>query len=334
YSQETLRRLYVGREGDRLRPATLHLLKRVFNSRSGIDERALACAEPTALVEEDRDAVHERYRTNAVALAAEALRDALERAGRGAADLGALVCCTCTGYLCPGLTSYLAGALGLRADLVYFDLVGMGCAGAVPGLRLASATAAENGLTALVAVEVCSATAVFDDDPEMIVSNGIFADGAAAALVDHDVPAALELCDFASVLRPEHRDRLRFTQRRGRMRNRLDRDVPRLAGQAAREVVENLLARNAAGREPIRHWVVHPGGRAVLEEVGRALGLTPDRLADSYAVLRACGNMSSPSVLFVLRSLLGRDGAQPGEHGVCLSFGAGFTAQAALFRVR
>jgi hypothetical protein len=121
-----------------LKPESVELISKVFDPDNGIRTRALACADPRQVLWENADTMHERYRSSAVALGAAALERALERSGVGRGDLAALIACTCTGYLCPGLTSYLVEALGLARTLRVFDLVGMGCAASLPGLDLAT----------------------------------------------------------------------------------------------------------------------------------------------------------------------------------------------------
>lgn len=280
----------------------------------------------------DSDQLNDYFRTAAPALAVAALQPALERAQVNVRDLDALLVCTCTGYLCPGITSYVSEQLGLRRDAFLQDLVGLGCGAAIPTLRAAAALAAENPRAniATVAVEVCSAAFYLDDDPGVLISACLFADGAAAAIWRGTPGANAWRCrDFSTVCLPADRDRLRFEQRHGRLRNLLDPLVPQLAGRAVSELYGAEVLR--AGARPLSGVIAHPGGREVLDALQEVLpGFS---LAPSREVLRRYGNMSSPSVLFALEEAL-RTGA-PDEAGDwwLVSFGAGFSAHGCRFGV-
>jgi predicted naringenin-chalcone synthase len=369
FSQEELRLAYHDIAEHQLAPRSVRLMDRVFASGNGIESRALACAEPRAVAEEGPDELHERFRAHAVKLGTEALSVALRRASLAPDQIRTLVACTCTGYLCPGLTSYIAENLALREDLQVFDLVGMGCGASVPALNLALQVARQgpDRPVAVVSSEVCSATAYFDDDPELIVSNCIFADGAGAAIVAGSDPGhspastsplpsssappratnaadwanpagrnghrpGLELIDFESSLWPEYRDRLRFRQSGGKLRNCLSRDVPDLAAEMAHRTLQRLLSRHGLQLSDIRRWAIHPGGKRVLERFAERVCLSESDLRDSYRVLSTCGNMSSPSVLFVLESLWSDGEWKSGDWGICSAFGAGLTCHMGLFR--
>lgn len=287
-----------------------------------------------------------RFHKHALAIATRAARDALSSARLRPADIGGLVINTCTGYLCPGLSSYVAEALELEPSIRVLDLMGMGCGAAIPNLQSAwglLATGPTNGSSKPVlsiAVEVCSATIFMGQDPGLIVSNCLFGDGAAAAVLalnGHDETShsagahrAVKLLDFESQVLPAHRESLRYHHHEGRLKNTLSIRVPIIAGQAVREVTARLLARHGLSSPQIDWWIVHPGGTAVLEQLARELDLPGESLRYSYDVLRDYGNMSSPSVLFVLKRLLDEGKPQPGQRGLILSFGAGFTAFAAL----
>jgi alkylresorcinol/alkylpyrone synthase len=275
----------------------------------------------------DADQLNAAFRSEAPRLAARALTAALESAGAGAGELDALLICTCTGYLCPGVTSYVAEELGLRSDTWLQDLVGLGCGAAIPTLRAAEAVLAAKpeALVACVAVEVCSAAFYLDDDPGVLISACLFSDGAAATLWRGGAPtgaAPLRIHTFSTVHQPVNRDRIRFEQRGGKLRNLLDPAVPQLAAAAVSGLFEQERAR--PGARPLTRILAHPGGRDVLDALEQALPGYP--LDSSRRVLSRYGNMSSPSVLFALEDALGN--ARPDERGDwwLVSFGAGFSA--------
>ncbi|HLP03513.1 MAG TPA: 3-oxoacyl-[acyl-carrier-protein] synthase III C-terminal domain-containing protein [Opitutaceae bacterium] len=298
-------------------------LRAILTRDSGIATRHFALADPERLFASSPDDLNSHFRVAAPALAGEALTRALDQAGVAANEIDALLVCTCTGYLCPGISSYVAEQLGLRTDTFLQDLVGLGCGAAIPTLRAAAAlcAATPDALVATVAVEICSAAFYLDDDPGVLVSACLFGDGAAAALWRATPgPSGIRAHHFTTTHRPAERDKLRFEQRGGRLRNRLHPTVPALAADAVRE----LFAREHE-RPPAR-ILSHPGGRDVLDALEPVL---PDHsLATSRQVLRAHGNMSSPSVLFALEDALRAGTPEAGADWWLVSFGAGFSAHA------
>lgn len=250
--------------------------------------------------------------------------------------IGGLVVNTCTGYLCPGLTSYLAEDLKLGSDLRTLDIAGMGCGGALPNLEASAGALALNGQRPVlsIAVEICSATLFMGTDPTLIVSNSIFGDGAAAVVLQSGKSDAsgglMRVLDFSSGVYPQYRDQLRYRQEGGRLRNTLSIKVPRIGAKTAREVLIRLLDRHHLTQDAIPWWAVHAGGTAVLDHVGHDLGLDETALRFSLDVFHNYGNMSSPSVLFTLKQIVEQGRPQSGDLGVILSFGAGFSAFAAL----
>ncbi len=303
-----------------LRPRSLGLLEKILTGgTAGIDTRHLALDDIAAVAAEDAGALNRRFEHHAPALAARALHGALDRAGIPAAGLDALIVCTCTGYLCPGVSSHLAEAAGLRADAQLVDLAGLGCGAAIPAMRLANAILAENpdAIVATVAVEICSAAFHADNDPGVLISLCLFGDGAAAALwTGRGHHGDWRAASFDTHHLPQHREKIRFVNAAGRLRNQLDRAVPTLAADA----VATLFNRFAGPRPtPIR---AHPGGRDVSDALERVL---PNQLGATRAVLRTFGNMSSPSLWFALERRL----ASSTTHDDALwltAFGAGFAA--------
>ena len=308
----------------RLHKRSRLILHSILRGDHGIATRHFAAPEIEKIFDRTPDELNAIFRREGPALAARALTAALASANVKPADLDALLICTCTGYLCPGLTSYVAEQLGLRTDTFLQDLVGLGCGAAIPTLRAASHVLAANpkATVACIAVEICSAAFYLDDDPGVIISACLFSDGAAATIWRATPgPTALRAFDFQTLHLPADRDKLRFEQRDGKLRNLLDRSVPELAASA----VNRLWS--ARGPRPVARVVAHPGGRDVLAALTPVVA--PHHLDASARVLRECGNMSSPSVLFALEQTL-RDetpSAATGDFWL-VSFGAGFSAHA------
>jgi alkylresorcinol/alkylpyrone synthase len=322
-------------ERPELTPRTRSILQGILTHDNGIERRSLALDNLDEGFELDPDTLHQRFVRHAPALASQAATQALAAARLTAGAIDAVVVSTCTGYLCPGLTSYVAERLGLRNDALHLDLVGQGCGAALPNLRSAEALLAsgrcENVLS--ICVEVCSAAFYLDNDLGVLVSACLFGDGAGAAVLSRSPRAgapSLEWKATASLHNPAQRDALRFEQRGGMLRNILTLPVPKLAGQHARRVLDDVLEREKLPRAAIGAWILHAGGRKVLEELQRSIGLSANDVAWSAGVLREFGNLSSPFVFFVLKAAL-EGGARPGWWWMS-SFGAGFSCHGALLR--
>jgi alkylresorcinol/alkylpyrone synthase len=317
-------------------PRTRAILQGILNHDNGIERRSLALDRLDDIFDIDPDTLNRRFVKHAPALASQAARRALDDAGVAPGDIDAVVVSTCTGYLCPGLTSYVSEDLGLRPDAYLMDLVGQGCGAALPNLRAAEALVAGRRAQHVlsICVEVCSAAMYLDDDLGVLVSACLFGDGAAAAVLTatpHATNRSVEWRSTASLTNPAQRDALRFEQRGGLLRNILTLPVPKLAAEHARQVLDNALCASGLGRRDVDAWIVHAGGRRVLAELQREIGLDGDDTSWSAAMLREYGNLSSPFVLFVLQAAL-RGGA-PGGWWWMSSFGAGFSCHGALLRV-
>jgi predicted naringenin-chalcone synthase len=319
-----------------LNPRSQALLQQVLTGDNGIAFRHLAVANLEDVFVLTPDALHDRFVRHAPALATQAAERALLRARLTTAHVDAILVSTCTGYLCPGLTSYVSERLGLRPDVLALDLVGQGCGAAVPNMRTAeallAAKRAQNVLS--ICVEICSAAFYLDNDPGVLISACLFGDGAGAAVLSAQ-PAAharrVEWKASRSLLSPTDRNFLRFEQRGGMLRNILARQVPELAGKHVEHLLAEMLRRLPVKRSDITGWILHAGGREVLTALQTSLGLNEADLRQSAAILRDFGNISSPFVLFVLEQALAQNA--PGGWWWLSSFGAGFSCHAALLKV-
>jgi 3,5-dihydroxyphenylacetyl-CoA synthase len=308
----------------------------VLTKDNGIEFRSLAVASLAEVFSIDPDTLHKRFLANAPALGTEAGRAALKEAGIDADAIDGLVVSTCTGYLCPGLSSYIVERLGLRADVQAFDLVGQGCAAALPNWRLADALLASGACEHVlsICVEVSSAAMYLDNDPGVLISACLFGDGAGAAVLSRQPDPqrrSIEWKEYASLVNPAERKALLFETQGGMLRNVLTRTVPGLAADHAAQVLHT--ATRAAGLEPadISAWIMHAGGRDVLLALQSRLKISADDLRYSADMLRRHGNMSSAFVYFVLQAALS-DNAKPGWWWMS-SFGAGFSCHGALLKV-
>lgn len=323
YSQaEVLAELRGSGAWGRLRARSRTLLERILEGESGIRKRHFCHSSAEALLGSGPQQLSEAFEASAPELAGAALTRALERGGVAADQVDALFVCTCTGYLCPGLSSHVAERAGMRPDAVLQDLVGLGCGAAIPTLRAASHfLRAEPGATAaVVAVEVCSAAFFLDDDPGVLISLCLFGDGASASLWRSPGRGAAgwQAEGFRSLHRPDQRERIRFVNDGGRLKNQLHRSVPGLAASAVADLFQQ---EGFNGTSLAQHVVSHGGGRDVIQALREALPGHP--LIETEQVLAEFGNMSSPSVLFALERALD---CRPGGSLWLSGFGAGFSA--------
>jgi alkylresorcinol/alkylpyrone synthase len=319
-----------------LQPRSRAILKKVLCGDNGIEARHLALEPLAEVFDQTPDALQARFTKHAPTLAAEAARRALENAGCRPEEMDAVVISTCTGYLCPGLTSYVSEQLGLRQNVFALDLVGQGCGAALPNLRAGEAILAAGRAKKVlsICVEVCSAAFFIDDDPGVLISACLFADGAGAAVLsDQPLPdrRRVEWKFTDSRLVTAERDTLRFSHKNGMLRNILLPQVPQVAsGIAAKLLAESLVAAGVQ-REQITGWVLHTGGRDVILALREKLKLSEADVRHSSAVLREFGNISSPTVYFVLERALA-DTVPDGLWWMS-AFGAGFSCHGALLQV-
>ena len=320
-----------------LKPRSHAILKRVLTSDNGITTRHLALDPLTEAFDLTPDALQARFARHAPALAVEAAQHALADANCRPEEMDAVLISTCTGYLCPGLTSYVGERLGLRPDVFALDLVGQGCGAALPNLRTAEALLAAGSAEKVlsVCVEVCSAAFFLDDDPGVLISACLFGDGAGAVVLANEPMANRRNVEWkfgVSSFAPDKRDALRFTHKNGMLRNILLPEVPQIAGDEAAKLLAEFLAATGVKRDCVTGWVLHTGGRDVLLELREKLGLAELDIRHSAAVLREFGNISSPTVYFVLDRAL--HDAVPDGLWWMSAFGAGFSCHGALLEVK
>ena len=312
------------------------ILQGVLLHDNGIHTRSLAVDSLDEIFAIDPNTLHRRFAQHASPLASEAASGAMRQAGLQPHDIDAVIISTCTGYLCPGLTSYVVEALGLRSDVLALDLVGQGCGAALPNLRTAEALLSSQRCEAVlsICVEVCSAAFYLDNDPGVLISACLFGDGAGAAVLTatpNPLGRSIEWKTAHSQHNPAERNALRFEQKDGMLRNILSPQVPSLAAHHAAIVLEEVLHNAGMSRSDINTWIWHAGGRKVLEALQETFGLTAADVHWSSQVLSEFGNLSSPFVYFVLQAAL-RDNA-PGGWWWMSSFGAGFSCHGALLKV-
>ncbi len=293
------------------------------------------------------------YAQEAPPLAEAAAAQALERSGFGPEEITHLVTVSCTGFASPGVEHHLIERLGISRGVARTHVGFMGCHGALNGLRAAHGYAAAPEATVLLcAVELCSLHFAYGWDEEMLVANTLFADGAAAlvgrgtavegagptAPTVHPAPGGVSAPDGAATtpwrvaasgtfFMPESTDAMTWTIGDHGFRMTLSAAVPDAIGRHLRPWLTEWLGGHGLSLDQVASWAVHPGGPRILDAVESALDLGPQALCVSRETLRDHGNMSSPTVLFILERMMRESHALP---CVALAFGPGLVVEAAL----
>ena len=284
-----------------------------------------------------------KHKAQAVDMGVRAVQECLKDTGADLSDIGYLCCVTTTGFLTPGLSALIIRELGIDPHTSRLDVVGMGCNAGLNALNAVNgwARAHPGRLALMVCSEACSAAYVFDGTMRTSVVNSLFGDGAAAVALMADEPRAAPPSDegprivkFASYIVTDAIDAMRYDWdgQQDRFSFFLDPQVPYVVGAHAERVVDRLLSGTGLRRSDISHWLVHSGGKKVIDAVGVNLGLTRHDVRHTTSVLRDYGNLSSGSFLFSYQRLLEEQVAQPGDYCVLMTMGPGSTIETALAR--
>ena len=270
------------------------------------------------------------YEALAPPLALEASQKALTEGHVSAGDVTHLVTVSCTGFMAPGIDMALIEGLSLRPTVERIHVGFMGCHGAINGLKVArGCLAAEPEARVLMcAVELCTLHFFSGWDPEKIVANALFADGAAAVVCQSSDSADWRLAAVGTLKIPDSAAAMTWKIGDFGFEMGLSRRIPELIARNLRGWVASWLDRQGLSVKQIGSWAVHPGGPKVLDAVELALSLPDRALEPSRAVLAECGNMSSPTVLFILDRMRRAGSVRP---CVALGFGPGMVVEAALF---
>lgn len=281
-----------------------------------------------------------KHRRWSLQLGAEAIERCLQDTGLTTADIDYLCCVTSTGFMLPGLTAMYVKHLGFRTNCHRADVVGMGCNAGLNGLNpvvhWARANPGKNAL--MVCCEVNSALYVYDDTLDTGVVNSLFGDGCAAVLVRADAadePAfAPRVIGFESHLIPDAWDAMiyRWNEAQGKFSFGLARDVPYVLGLHADIPVRDLLARHGLRVRDVDHWLVHSGGKKVIDAIKYTVGITAHDVRHTTGVLRDMGNLGSGSFLFSFQRLMQERVVRRGDIGVMMTMGPGSTVETALLR--
>jgi predicted naringenin-chalcone synthase len=294
-------------------------------ARSGVHSRRLGL-EPAALA----TTLQERTPATEAQLGLLA-EEAIGRLGADPEEIGVVVTATYYSLGGPTLAHRIVERLGLAPDTDKYQLVGVGCASAVPLFRLAGQALRDRpGQSALVvAAEVVSGflTAAQAGDPKVkVVGSALFGDGCGAALLRAGGPALGPAVVATAVHQvPDTLDHVRFGVTGADSHMRIARELPAVAEEGLAPLVDAMLAEQGLDRAAIDHWLVHPGGRGIVEGVQHGLGLSDEQVAPSVAVLERYGNVGTPASFFVLAETVAARHPAAGELGLMMTIGPGVT---------
>ena len=289
---------------------------------------------------ESQGALLQKHRTGALEMGAKAIKKCLDQIGASPEDVDMLCCITSTGFMLPGLTAMFIKHLGFRINCHRMDLVGMGCNAGLNGLNPATAWAAANQgkLVLMVCCEVNSALYVFDDKIGTGVVNSLFGDGCVAtairASLSDDARFAPSVLHFESHLMPDTWRAMSYhwSDEHGKFYFNLARDVPYVLGANAQIPVQNLLKPFRLHKRDISHWIIHSGGKKVIDAIKYTVGITAHDVRHTTKCLKEYGNLGSGAFLFAYQSLLQEGTVQRGDYAVMMTMGPGSTIETALLR--
>ena len=269
------------------------------------------------------------YAKHAPTLALEAAWRAIDAAGVAPAKITHLVTVSCTGFVAPGVDLILSKELGLSPNVERLHVGYMGCHGAINGLRAAHAIAQDPDAVVLVAcVELCSIHYYTGPESDKVVANALFADGAAAVVgVGRAFEAGPAVTATGACVLPDSGGDMGWTIGDHGFEMTLSQRIAPMIAAHLRPWLTTWLAKRNLTPGDIKHWAIHPGGPRILSGVQETLNLTPEQMAASRGILADYGNMSSPTVLFILDRLRREAATGP---TVLIAFGPGLVAEAAL----
>lgn len=313
-------------------------INKIF-SHSHIKSRHLCLPDPNAagnIPDESPAALLQKHQRVALEIGQSAIKKALTKAALIPQDIDYIAVVSTTGLLCPSLTALYVKALGLRSDVYRIDIVGMGCNGGLNGMQPVVNFCAlyPEAIGLLLCVEVCSAMYVMDESLNAAVVNSLFGDGAAAVVISAkpfpDIPSGPKILGFTSHIIPEAIDAIRLNFQDNKYALYLDKQIPYLLGLHVQTPVDNLLRRFNRKRRHIQHWVIHSGGRKVIDSIKYALNITEYDVRHTAHVLQHYGNLSSASFLFSHEQLLQEGVARSGDSVLMMTMGPGSTLECCL----
>lgn len=249
-------------------------------------------------------------------------------------DFTHVITVSCTGFFAPEPAYEIVKQLGLPTSTQRFHLGFMGCFGAFPALKMAKAfcKADHNACVMVICLELCSIHLQDSEETDSLISGSIFGDGGAGAVVSSKKPSGTcySLDQFATSIAENSEKDMAWTIGNSGFEMVLSSYVPEIIATNLETAIEPLLQTYDIDANEIRHWALHPGGRAILDKIEENFGLKPIQIASSRKILADYGNMSSATVLFVLKHLLEQKTSVRNERVLAVAFGPGLTIESGL----
>ncbi len=282
---------------------------------------------------------NDKWIERATDLGEEAVGSALHQAGLAPGSVDHIFFTTVTGIASPSIDSKLINRMSMRSDIKRTPIFGLGCVGGAAGLARAAdyLLAFPSHIALLLSVELCSLTLQLQDKSiANVIASGLFADGAAAALLvgaarPNSSPTP-RIVASRSMFFPDTEDMMAWRVADTGFQIVLSAGVPDLVRENLRDRVDSFLNDYRLTRRDINHWIAHTGGPKVLQAMEAALEIPRCALARSWTSLARLGNLSSASVLFVAGDLMDSKVARAGDYGLLLSMGPGFCGELVLLR--
>ncbi|MDZ7705274.1 MAG: type III polyketide synthase [Trueperaceae bacterium] len=330
-------------KGDR---RTQRLIRSIYN-HSGIDKRHSVIGPHQSVFYDDNDGSlqtpgterrNELYTQTSKPLISDLAKRALHDCpGLGSGDVTHVITVSCTGFYAPGPEYHLVRELCLPPTTKRFHLGFMGCYAAFPALRMAQAfcQADPDAVVLVVCFELCTLHLQAKSDSDALIGGSVFADGAAAAIVSAKTPtelsSSLKLAQLETTLTEQGEEAMAWTVGNDGFNIVLSSYVPDILEANIRGALQPLFDAYQTSSEAVTHWGIHPGGRAILDKLQASLELSDEQLEPARNVLRDYGNMSSATVLFVLKEIVRRPAEQHDESVCAMAFGPGLTVESGLF---
>ncbi len=279
------------------------------------------------------------YQRESVKLAVQSALQSLQDSGTSPSEVSHVVVVTCTGFFAPGIDILLIKHIGLSASVKRTVIGFMGCCAAFNGLQTANniCSTDSDAVVLLVCIELCTLHFQIENSLESVVVNALFSDGAASCIIRsrprQETLGKLVYRDGATVLNDESLDAMSWAIGDTGFEMGLSPRVPELISDGLPSFVESILNDNCVRRDEVTFWAVHPGGRQVLDRTATSLGLSETEMLPSYSVLRDYGNMSSPTILFILNRIMELRETDGYGLGVALAFGPGLTMEGCLLEL-
>lgn len=273
------------------------------------------------------------FKDHAMELAIRSAENGLGQAGMSVDEVTHIITVTCTGLHAPGLSAEIIKSMGMKDDIPHTAVNFMGCNAAFYALKIADLIASQDkdARVLIVTVELCTLHFQPKDNNDSLLSNTLFSDGAASVVVapDHVNLPGLNIDGFYSLVLNRGKELMGWDVNPLSFEMVLSSQVPDFIGEEVEDVVRRAAKHYGIGSDEIAHWAIHPGGKRILDEIAKSIDLPKEKLHNAYEVLRNFGNMSSPTILYVLKRFMD-DPAAKGEKLFSVGFGPGLSIETAL----